>query len=137
MTSTPNRGSVNVCTAPHSPAGSTCGYESPSEENHAEFFALEHGLPQRHKSAGPTMNTTLPTIRPAFVMRPSYMASAPPDIHGPNTSARSNQSSLNDVLYKSKQQPQQGKVGIRDRIACYKWTFFTMVSEYLRTLYEP
>lgn len=83
------------------------------------------------------MNTTLPTIRPAFVMRPSYMASAPPDIHGPNTSARSNQSSLNDVLYKSKQQPQQGKVGIRDRIACYKWTFFTMVSEYLRTLYEP
>lgn len=35
---------------------------------------------------------------------------------------------LDDLLHKGVRRPRGGKVGIRDRIACYQWTFFTMVS---------
>lgn len=39
-------------------------------------------------------------------------------------SSQTRHASLNDMLLKAK--AARGKVGIRDRIACFQWTWFTM-----------
>lgn len=44
------------------------------------------------------------------------------------SSAGSNPSSLDDMVEKAHNDATKKKVGVRDRIACYQWTYFTMVS---------
>lgn len=107
-----------------SPPQSFIGYESPNEENHPEFFL--HGQRHRmnprsqHQSSGNGASTPTGRVRPGLASRPSHMVSYPP--HLPN-----NGSSLNELVTKSEKFPPGHKVSIKDRIACYRWTYFTMV----------
>lgn len=102
------------------------GYESPSEEN-PPFIA------------GPGVATPVPNdrpvavTRPPLVQRPSYIAAAAPDDPRRNPTRMLNNAStptsnsLNHVMAIAEKSPVTPKVGIRDRIACHRWTYFTMV----------
>lgn len=100
------------------------GYESPTEDNQPPFFHT------------PPMTDGLPTHRPPprrpFVQRQLYAVSAPPsaqNLNVPNRNVQTQDSnlSLNDVIANSDKPASNGKVSIKDRIACYQWTYFTMV----------
>ncbi|KAL2694425.1 hypothetical protein Neosp_001002 [[Neocosmospora] mangrovei] len=101
------------------------GYESPSEEN-PPFIA------------GPGVATPAPNdrpvavTRPPLVQRPSYIAAVAPDDPRRNPTRMLNNAStptsnsLNHVMAIAEKSPVTPKVGIRDRIACHRWTYFTM-----------
>ena len=89
------------------------GYESPTEETHNVLFASQ-----------PVAGIT--TARPPLVSRASHMIAIQPQEHG----ARTNASSLNDVITQAEKQGPKGKVSIKDRIACHQWTYFTMVCRF-------
>lgn len=119
----------------------TCGYESPTEENQPAFFftpspAASGTVTPVRISASASVSASVsspalasvmsPALRPPFPSRPSY-----------NIITSGNQSlsfstpfdrpSLNDVVEKAGEASPTRRVGIRDRIACYQWTYFTMV----------
>lgn len=103
------------------------GYESPSEENPPPPFIAGAG----HATPAPT-NRPVALTRPALVQRPSYVAAAAPDDHrNParmlNSASTPTSNSLNHVMAVAEKSPTTPKVGIRDRIACHRWTYFTMV----------
>jgi hypothetical protein len=79
------------------------GYESPDDEH--QFF----GPPQRLKSS------------PAAIPQRRHHATASLLERGEPSSSHA---SLNHLTLKAKNM--RGKVGIRDRIACFQWTWFTM-----------
>lgn len=107
----------------HSP-DSWLGYESPNEENATTYFA-DH---QTQTSPGATAtghsqnSTSRPLRRPALVSRPSHMVAIQPPNQRANTG-----SSLNNMLSGAEKSRPGAKVSIKDRIACYQWTWFTMV----------
>jgi hypothetical protein len=117
-----------------SASGLTTGYESPSEE-HPPFFSHVASAPAapNGNANGDTRRLAVP--RPALTQRPSYIAAiAPEDVNGSNQgrprlvnhSSTITSHSLNHVMATS-EKTQSQKVGIRDRIACYQWTYFTLV----------
>lgn len=128
---------------PHTSGTSTpnCGYESPLEDHHPAFFHAESASaptpaqPQCVSSlpgARPEGAAAGPSKRPVYVSRPSFMTASSPispqDTAGAQmSSAGSNPSSLDDMVEKANKPPSKAKVGLRDRIACYQWTYFTMV----------
>ncbi|KAF4441903.1 putative C4-dicarboxylate transport protein mae1 [Fusarium austroafricanum] len=109
----------------------TTGYESPSEEN-PPFFSAVVSAP----AAPETGHTKRPAVpRPALSQRPSYIAAvAPEDVVGNsrnpsrllNHESTLTSNSLNHVMATAEKSPDRCKVGLRDRIACHRWTFFTM-----------
>lgn len=108
----------------HSP-DSWLGYESPNEENTPGFFGEQHQQTvQEMRSTGQAheSSTTRPVRRPALVSRSSHMVAIQPPTLQANGS-----SSLNDMLSGAEKRRPGAKVGIKDRIACYQWTWFTMV----------
>ncbi|KPM34932.1 hypothetical protein AK830_g11635 [Neonectria ditissima] len=119
--------------------GTGTGYESPSEDNVPPFFAPSSSSANANASANATAAPTAPapgsvpipvlpqvSRRPVFAQRPSYVAengSRTPNglVHGHSLG-----SSLNHVMASAEKTSPNHKVGIRDRIACYQWTYFTM-----------
>ncbi|KAF5247999.1 hypothetical protein FAUST_405 [Fusarium austroamericanum] len=115
-----------------SASGLTTGYESPSEE-HPPFFTA--AAPAAHDGKINQNPRRLAVPRPALTQRPSYIAAiAFEDANGNNQSRPRlvNQSStitahsLNHVMATVEKTPQSRKIGLRDRIACYQWTYFTL-----------
>lgn len=128
------------------------GYETPTEESHPPFIRTEPPTPT---TAYPTPNqaptpNTVPTPNHAPSPSPSpgpnsvpTPASAParpasrrppllqlPSYYLRRASGNGEKDvvpSLDDMLHKGVRRPRGGKVGLKDRIACYQWTFFTMV----------
>lgn len=103
-----------------------CSYQTPDEHNRSSYFA--------HASEAPS--TSLPTPksplrRPPFVPRPSTgpgldVEAKAADVPA-NEHADSNEPSPNTVTTGKEKQSGFKKVGLRDRIACHTWTWFTMV----------
>ena len=85
------------------PSVAACGYDSPDEEHHP-LPTSPHPPGRRHVECVVD-----------GVARPSII-----------TTTLSGPSSLNDMITRSKEMRFGQKVGLRDRIACYQWTFFTM-----------
>ncbi|KAL4723272.1 hypothetical protein ACLX1H_009762 [Fusarium chlamydosporum] len=115
-------------------SGLTTGYESPSEE-HPPFFSHVASAPAAVNGNVNGNPRRLAVPRPALVQRPSYIAAMAPDDADSNDQSRPrllNHSStitshsLNHVMATAEKSPKSQKVGIRDRIACYQWTFFTL-----------
>lgn len=98
----------------HSP-DSDYHYESPNEDNQPAFFSQHQQQGSEHEPSQPS--------RPVLLSRPSHMVSfAPP------SPPQTNGSGLDDIMSKAEKLTPGRKVGIKDRIACYQWTYFTMVS---------
>ncbi|KAF5976173.1 Malic acid transport [Fusarium coicis] len=120
--------------SPVPPSGSTSalatGYESPSEEN-PPFFPVVVSAPAAPGTAH-SRHHVVP--RPALSQRPSYITAIPPEhTNGHarpgrllNNESTLTSNSLNHVIATAEKGPGNQKVGIRDRIACYQWTYFTM-----------
>ncbi|ENH68438.1 Voltage-dependent anion channel superfamily [Fusarium oxysporum f. sp. vasinfectum] len=120
--------------SPVPPSGSTSalatGYESPSEEN-PPFFSVVASAPAAPGTAH-SRHHVMP--RPALSQRPSYItAIAPEHTNGHarpgrllNNESTLTSNSLNHVIATAEKGPGNQKVSIRDRIACYQWTYFTM-----------
>ncbi|KAF6819972.1 c4-dicarboxylate transporter malic acid transporter [Colletotrichum sojae] len=99
-----------------------CGYQTPDEQNRPSYFA------------SPTPSPAVTSRRPAFVPHPSYGPVLPPDGEaeagagpGPEGTGEEdiNRGNLGARLEK---RSSRGKVGIRDRISCHRWTWFTMAT---------
>ncbi|KAF4344046.1 Malic acid transport [Fusarium beomiforme] len=107
------------------------GYESPSEEN-PPFFSVVASAPAAPGTAH-SRHAVVP--RPALSQRPSYItAIAPEHTNGHarpsrllNNESTLTSNSLNHVIATAEKGPGNQKVGVRDRIACYQWTYFTML----------
>jgi len=124
--------------SPVPPSGSTSalatGYESPSEEN-PPFFAVA-SAPAAPGTAHPRHHVV---PRPALYQRPSYITAIAPEHTNDharpgrllNNERTLTSNSLNHVIATAEKGPKNQKVGIRDRIACYQWTYFTMVYQRL------
>lgn len=125
--------------SPVPPSGSTSalatGYESPSEEN-PPFFSVVASAP----AAPGTAHSRYHVVpRPALSQRPSYITAIPPEhTNGHarpgrllNNESTLTSNSLNHVIATAEKGSGNQKVGIRDRIACYQWTYFTMVCQRL------
>ncbi|KAF5693234.1 Malic acid transport [Fusarium denticulatum] len=122
--------------SPVPPSGSTSalasGYESPSEEN-PPFFSVVASAPAAPGTAHSRHHHVVP--RPALSQRPSYITAIPPEhTNGHarpgrllNNESTLTSNSLNHVIATAEKGPGNQKVGIRDRIACYQWTYFTML----------
>ncbi|KAF5006117.1 hypothetical protein FDECE_7489 [Fusarium decemcellulare] len=122
--------------APAPGVGSATGYESPSEDNLPPFFTSTSAPAPANLE---TSRTERPAVRrPPLVERPSYAAASPPGAPGDspggarhpsrllNNSSTLTSNSLNHVMANAEKASPARKVGIRDRIACYQWTYFTM-----------
>ncbi|UNI20023.1 hypothetical protein JDV02_006158 [Purpureocillium takamizusanense] len=111
------------------------GYESPTEENQPPFFSSPSPAPsfnQSHASAVVASGLAAhgQVSRAPFTLRPpNVVASAPggqphpvrdPGRRGPH------QSSLNGMVEKTETPLPGARVTLKDRIACYQWTYFTM-----------
>ncbi|KAM0427028.1 hypothetical protein ACHAPT_007926 [Fusarium lateritium] len=104
------------------PSSLGTGYESPSEEN----------PPFLSGDATPVSNGR--SARPPLVQRPSYVAATPPNgdrdavrnFTRVNNASTPTSNSLNHVMAIAEKSPVTPRVGIRDRIACHRWTYFTM-----------
>ena len=106
-----------------------CGYESPTEDNQPPDFTPAPAI-----DGVPNVQ---PVARPTFVQRPSYTAATPsghllPTVQDRTLRGRGSNLSLNIIAVSDKLIPNR-KVSVKDRIACYQWTFFTMVSSILYT----
>ncbi|KAF4485691.1 Malic acid transport [Fusarium agapanthi] len=120
--------------SPVPPSGSTSalatGYESPSEEN-PPFFSVVTSAPAAPGTALSRHHVVPP---PASSQRPSYITAIPPEhTNGHarpgrllNNESTLTSNSLNHVIATAEKGPGNQKVGFRDRIACYQWTYFTM-----------
>ncbi|KAF5671285.1 Malic acid transport [Fusarium circinatum] len=120
--------------SPVPPSGSTSalatGYESPSEEN-PPFFSVVASAPA---APGAALSRHHVVPRPALSQRPSYITAIPPEhTNGHarpgrllNNESTLTSNSLNHVIATAEKGPGNQKVGFRDRIACYQWTYFTM-----------
>ncbi|RSM09948.1 hypothetical protein CDV31_007465 [Fusarium ambrosium] len=97
---------------------------SPSEENPPFIAGAGDATPVQ-------IDRPVAAARPPLVQRPSYIAAvAPDDRRNPtrmlNSASTPTSNSLNHVMAIAEKSPVTPKVGIRDRIACHRWTYFTM-----------
>lgn len=101
------------------------GYQTPTEESHPPFI----------RTAPPTpTGSPPPTLPPAPATAPPPAPRRPPLLQLPSYYLRRREEprrhvnpSLDDMLHKGVRRPRGGQVGFLDRVACYQWTFFTMV----------
>lgn len=113
-----------------------CGYQTPDELNRPSYFSA---APEGASASAPALSS--PVRRPAFVPHPSYGPVLPSD-SGPAASDPQPHSNghtpdnLDSRMEKgsSKRSP-NGRVGLRDRIVCHTWTWFTMVLHILNSLF--
>ncbi|KAL7795278.1 voltage-dependent anion channel domain-containing protein [Trichoderma ceciliae] len=109
------------------------GYESPTEDNQPPFFfgstptASGATTPARISLSAPTPGTASISFL-AQAPRRSHLALHPPCRDaGPDTYQSSgSQPNLDSVILDREKHVLPRRVGLRDRIACYQWTFFTM-----------
>lgn len=111
------------------------GYQTPTEESHPPFIRTEPPTPSSSPppAPAPVLSSSVssppsfrppssqPPRRPPLLQLPSYY------LHRRNESRRDVNPSLDDMLHKGVRRPRGGKVLFRERVACYQWTFFTMV----------
>ena len=99
------------------------GYQTPTEECHPPFLRTEPPSPAASPALPPPASAPRPSPekRPPLRQLPSYYLRRRED------SRRNVNPSLDDMLHKGVRQPKEGDVGFRERVACYQWTFFTMV----------
>lgn len=101
----------------------TDGYESPSEDNQPAFFfgatptASGANTPARISFSAP--NLTAAHFAQGSRRSPYGLHHATPLSNSPPN--------LDTVILDKENQALPRRVGLRDRIACYQWTFFTMV----------
>ncbi|KAM0486064.1 hypothetical protein ACHAPX_000765 [Trichoderma viride] len=107
------------------------GYESPTEDNQPSFFygstptASGTNTPARISFSAPNLT------RAAFLAQGSRRAHlglhpAGRDINHDGTPNSHTPPNLDTVILDKENQALPRRVGLRDRIACYQWTFFTM-----------
>ncbi|GAB0141678.1 hypothetical protein EsHS_00002260 [Epichloe bromicola] len=109
-------------TGPKSPE---CGYESPNEQTQPGFFSSPSPTPSMQRAQ---LSPSSVAEAPASSLLPTTsMAALRPRVSfGPHLSAP-NQACIQDVVGKAEKLRPDGKVTLKDRIACCQWTFFTMV----------
>ncbi|KAM0284750.1 hypothetical protein ACHAO9_009051 [Fusarium lateritium] len=104
------------------------GYESPSEE-YPPFFSAA----ATPATASDTRRSAVK--RPDLAQRPSYITAIAPEGANSNNQRPARllphgstltSNSLNHVMATAEKSPEGRKVGLRDRIACHRWTYFTM-----------
>ncbi|PKS09724.1 hypothetical protein jhhlp_004345 [Lomentospora prolificans] len=92
------------------------GYQTPMEEAQGYF-------PQPSTSSAPAR------FRPQISRLTSFLRRQEADATGNDLQAQPDtHPSLDELLHVSSRRPKSGIVSIRDRIACYQWTFFTMAT---------
>lgn len=111
------------------------GYQTPTEESHPPFIHTEPPTPTSSPppAPAPVLSSSVssppsfrppsshPPRRPALLQLPSYY------LHRRAEARRDVNPSLDDMLHKGVRRPRGGQVLFRERVACYQWTFFTMV----------
>ncbi|KAK1508474.1 C4-dicarboxylate transporter/malic acid transporter [Colletotrichum tamarilloi] len=103
-----------------------CGYQTPDEHsNRPSYFATPNESPL---ASLPLPRS--PLRRPPFVPRsshgPAFETEDSTAMPAAERQAESNESSPNNAKPTLEKHFSLGKVGIRDRIACHTWTWFTM-----------
>ncbi|UQC74620.1 C4-dicarboxylate transporter/malic acid transporter [Colletotrichum lupini] len=103
-----------------------CGYQTPDEHsNRPSYFATPNESPL---ASLPLPRS--PLRRPPFVPRsshgPAFETEDSTAMPAAERQAESNESSPNNAKPTLEKHFSFGKVGIRDRIACHTWTWFTM-----------
>ncbi|KAK7417128.1 hypothetical protein QQX98_004731 [Neonectria punicea] len=106
--------------------GAGTGYESPSEDNVPPFFTPSSSSVNATASPGSVPALVPVSRRPVSAQRPSYIAENGSRTLNGLSHGHSLGSSLNHVMASAEKTSPNHKVGIRDRIACYQWTYFTM-----------
>lgn len=105
--------------------GHNPGYQTPTER----YFPQETVLSRPTTPTPPTTPTTA-RLRPQILRLTSYLRRQDA-VNATGNRLRPDpdiQPSLDELLHVSSRPPKSGVVTIKDRIACYQWTFFTMVS---------
>ena len=116
---------------------STPGYESPSEELHPPHLSSPYQAqnPPQSQPIALVPLTHGSNFRPSLMRRSSFAVGsaqnrtanlAVPTIASPD---------LNNLLSQVEKAPLTRHVGIKDRIACYQWTYFTMVSYLVKPMH--
>lgn len=95
------------------------GYRTPTEESHPPFTRNEQPTPT-YTSPSPRPGPT--AKRPPLMQLPSYYLRRREEGGRHHVAP-----SLDDMLHRGVRKPKGGYVGFRERVACYQWTFFTMV----------
>ncbi|RGP80830.1 malic acid transport [Fusarium longipes] len=125
---------VDGLPSPASASGLTTGYESPSEE-HPPFFSAVASAPAAPDRSSNRNARQLAVPRPALTQRLSYIAAIAPEDANVDNQVRPRlvnhgstitSHSLNYVMATAEKTSQKRRVGLRDRIACYQWTYFTL-----------
>lgn len=105
------------------------GYESPTEDNQPSFFG---STPTASGTNTPArISFSAPNLTAAFVAQGSRRPHLGPYSAGRDVNLGATQPShtppnLDTVILDKENQALPRRVGLRDRIACYQWTFFTM-----------
>lgn len=107
------------------------GYESPTEDNQPSFFfgstptASGTTTPARISFSAP--NPAAVFLTHGFRRSQLGLHPAGRDINLDATQLSNTPPNLDTVILDKENQALPRRVGLRDRIACYQWTFFTMV----------
>lgn len=107
------------------------GYESPTEDNQPSFFF--GSTPTASGTTTPArISFSAPNPAVAFFAqgsRRSHLTLRPAgrDISPDAAQLSHTPPNLDTVILDKENQALPRRVGLRDRIACYQWTFFTMV----------
>ncbi|CRK20673.1 hypothetical protein BN1723_002641 [Verticillium longisporum] len=102
------------------------GYESPDENNLPLLFSVPP--PAKPATSSPVTDAASKQSGSAHEPSEAVARGAPASSSGPRfrpTLASSHGSSLNGILATAATKP-NGKVSLRDRIACHQWTWFAM-----------
>ncbi|KAG5973575.1 hypothetical protein E4U55_000411, partial [Claviceps digitariae] len=107
---------ANTC-----PSAPECGYESPHDQTQPAFFSSPSATPSVQPATLSPLSTTPvltkpPTSAPLLGPRVSFSPQVP----------ASNQSNIQNVMTKADKVRPAEKVTLKDRIACYQWTYFAM-----------
>lgn len=127
------RGSTAASTTTMAAEPPDPGYQTPTEEDHPPFIRTEPPTPTPTPPSfsspppfsSPAVSSVPPSAppprRPALLQLPSYY------LQRRSESRRHVNPSLDDMLHKGVRRPKGGQVSFKERVACYQWTFFTMV----------
>lgn len=112
----------------HSP-GRDYHYESPNEDNQPPFFSSPHQHQQHQQQGAPSTDPQdggglSRPLRPTRLSRASHAVSFPFPSPSP---PHDNGYGLDTVMSRAEKLKSRRKIGIKDRISCYQWTYFTMV----------
>ncbi|KAM0465176.1 hypothetical protein ACHAPV_002172 [Trichoderma viride] len=107
------------------------GYESPTEDNQPSFFF--GSTPTASGTNTPArISFSAPNLTAAFLAQGSRRPHLSPypagrDVNHDAAQLSQTPPNLDTVILDKENQALPRRVGLRDRIACYQWTFFTMV----------